>query len=113
MKDRMIDSIVKSNRSLATAQPVTGKVIFPDMALIRTMTLDQLTKLTITKVQWYQDYCHILGFTMSDGQTCKAGTNCDYNNSFDFCADIKIVKVEFFLTNDKYMGQINFYGKDG
>jgi len=50
---------------------------------------------------------------MSDGQTCKAGTNLDYNNCFDFRADIKIVKVEVFLTNDNYMGQINFYGKDG
>ena len=50
---------------------------------------------------------------MSDGQTCKAGTEYDYNNSFDFPLDQKIVKVEVILCNTLYIGQIIFYGKNG
>ena len=30
-KDKIIGSIFKSNRSLATFKPATGKVVFPDM----------------------------------------------------------------------------------
>jgi len=50
---------------------------------------------------------------LSDGQTCRAGTACNYNNSFDFPADQKIVKVEVILNGSRYIGQIIFYGKDG
>ena len=51
---------------------------------------------------------------MSDGQTCRAGTKYDYNNSFDFPLDQKIVKVEVILTsNTRFIGQIIFYGKNG
>ena len=49
---------------------------------------------------------------MSDGQTCRAGTN-NYNNSFDFPLDQKIVKVEVILCDTRYIGQIIFYGKNG
>ena len=51
---------------------------------------------------------------MNDGQTCKAGTYSDYNNSYDFPADKQIVKVEVILTNNScYIGKIIFYSKDG
>ena len=50
---------------------------------------------------------------MSDGQTCKAGTAVNYNNSFDFPLDQKIVKVEVILCDTRYIGQIIFYGKNG
>ena len=50
---------------------------------------------------------------MSDGQTCRAGSDCNYNNSFDFPADQKIVKVEVILESTSYIGQIIFYSKNG
>ena len=50
---------------------------------------------------------------MSDGQTCRAGTLYEYNNSFDFPLDQKIVKVEVILYNTWGIGQIRFYGKNG
>ena len=50
---------------------------------------------------------------MSDGQTCRAGTYDDYNNSFDFPLDQKIVKVEVILDGTWGIGQIIFYGKNG
>ena len=112
MKDKIIGSIVKSSRDLATAQAVTGKIVFPDMAIIGGMTLEQINNLTITKVQWFQDHVYTLGFTLSDGQTCRAGTSNNYNNSFDFPADQKIVKVEVILHATTWIGQIIFYGKD-
>ena len=49
---------------------------------------------------------------MSDGQTCRAGTE-NYNNSFDFPLDQKIVKVEVILRDTIGIGQIRFYGKNG
>jgi hypothetical protein len=99
IKGKIIDSICKSGRDLGEGQPVTGKVVFPDLGRIRAMTLEQIRNLSITKVQWYQDCVVTLGFTLSDGQTCRAGT-LDYNRSFDFPADQKIVKVEVTLNRD-------------
>ena len=50
---------------------------------------------------------------MSDNETCKAGRN-DYNNSFDFPADKKIVKVETIMARDsRSIGQIIFYDSNG
>ena len=112
MKERMVGSIVKSSRILATGQAVTGKVLFPDMDRIRGMTLEQLTNLKIKKVQWYEGNICTLGLTLNDGQSCRAGSY-DYNNNFDFPTEEKIVKVEVILNNGNWIGQINFYGKDG
>ena len=50
---------------------------------------------------------------MSDGQTCRAGTKYNYENSFDFPLDQKIVKVEVILYGTSCIGQIIFYGKNG
>ena len=50
---------------------------------------------------------------MSDGQTCRAGNAWEYNNSFDFPLDQKIVKVEVILYRTNWIGQIIFYGKNG
>ena len=50
---------------------------------------------------------------MSDGQTCRAGNAWEYNNSFDFPLDQKIVKVEVILWDTYRIGQIIFYGKNG
>ena len=113
MKERIPGSIVKSNHFVNSLGAVTGKIVFPDMNRIRGMTLEQLVNLSITKVQWREDHVHVLGFTLSDGQTCKAG-NYDYNGNFDFPADKKIVKVEVIKTyGAKNIGQIIFYSKEG
>ena len=111
MIERRTGSIVKSNHFVNSYEAVTGKIVFPDMNRIRGMTLEQLVNLSITKVQWTQDNVHVLGFTLSDGQTCKAGTY-DYNGNFDFPADKKIVKVEV-IKHSNYIGQIIFYSKEG
>ncbi len=73
LKGKIIDSICKSGRDLGTGQSLRGKVVFPDFFRIRAMTLEQIRNLSITKVQWYQDCLYTLGFTLSDGQTCRAG----------------------------------------
>ncbi len=52
------------------------------MALIREKTLEQITNLYITKVEWNSELSSI-GFTLSDGQTCKVG-EYDFDDSFDF-----------------------------
>ena len=99
----MIGSIVKSNRSLGTRTAATGKVVFPDMDRVKAMTLKQLTYLSIAKVQSHQsDVLYTLGFTLSDKQTCKAGTLREYNKSYDFPPDQKIVKVDVILTSNNY-----------
>ena len=67
LKGKIVDSICKSGRYLGKWEPVTGKVVFPDLGRIRAMTLEQIRNLSITKVQWYQDYVNTLGFTLSDG----------------------------------------------
>jgi len=40
MKEKMIGSIIKSNRSFGTNDPLTGKVLLPDMNKIRKMTFE-------------------------------------------------------------------------
>ena len=77
------------------------------------MSLEQMRKLSITKVQWNEDYISTLGFTLSDGQTCIAGKYNNYSNSFDFPSDKKIVKVDVTKYKTSHIGQIVFYCENG
>ena len=42
----------------------------------------ELGNLAITQVKW--KFTATLGFTLSDGKTCKAGTSNDFNDSHVF-----------------------------
>ena len=112
MKEKKIDQLIKSNRSLATYHPVTGKVVFPDIDRVRGMTSEQISNLKFTSVAWYQDMVATIGLFTSDGQEYRAGTAYEYNCADSF-RDQKIVKVEVYLYEDRAIGQINFYMKDG
>ena len=72
--EKIIGSITKSKRIFDSEEPAVGKIVFPNMALIREKTLEQITNLYITKVEWNSELSSI-GFTLSDGQTCKVGEN--------------------------------------
>ena len=71
----MIDSIVESEQIIGKVSfkdvKITLKV--PEMIMLDKMSLKQLRNLTISQVEWYFSYS--LGFILSDGQSCKAGTS--------------------------------------
>ena len=54
-------------------------------------------------------YTNTIGFTLNDGQTCKAGTE-DCNKSHSFDPTKKITKIEVIIyKHEKMIMQINFY----
>ena len=64
----MIGSIVQSKLTLETDDPVIGKIVFPDMAKIRDMSVGQMCNLSIAKVRWCEfNEITSLGFTLSNG----------------------------------------------
>ena len=76
------------------------------------MTKLQLKTLRLTRVEWFMPNIVSLGFTLNDGQSCKAG-KYGFNNSFDFPAHRKISKVEIYLSYGEFISQIIFYDKEG
>jgi hypothetical protein len=51
-----------------------------------------------------------LGFSLSDGQSCKAGTYKDFDESHIFDPSRKITKVEVIIDKSEYgILQIKFY----
>ena len=59
-------------------------------------------------MQWFT--FKTLGFTLSDGQTCKAGTQNECNKSHTFDTSKKITWVECIIWRDEWtILQINFY----
>ncbi len=51
----------------------------PDAKTLAEMKFEDLKNLQIVKIEW--DYWNSLGFTLSNGQTCKAGLT-DFNQSY-------------------------------
>ena len=67
----------------------------------------ELRNLTIKRVQW-NDIAS-LGFTLTDGQTCKAGSD-EFCDSHIFEPSKKITRVECIITEyEREIVQINFY----
>ncbi len=51
-----------------------------------------------------------LGFTLSNGESCTAGSFCKVDKSHTFDQNKKITKVECIMTKDEYaIIQMNFY----
>ena len=72
------------------------------------MSLQKIRNLAITKVQWNCNYT--LGFTLSDGKTCRAGTSFDFNRRYVFKQSKKITKIETTIDKDEQaIEQIKFY----
>ena len=67
----------------------------------------EIRQLRFTRVQWYK--YQSLELTLSDGQSCKAGTAHNFTHSHTFNPAKKITKVECRLMDQKYIVQINFY----
>ena len=73
------------------------------------MSLQELRNLTITQVQWYGNIVS-LGFTLSDGKNCRAGTSYDFNRSHVFDPSKKITKIVTTVNKyEDYITQINFF----
>ena len=97
----------------------------PNMLQIAAMNARQLGTLTITQAQWRQNSLKLINFTLSDGQTCTAGTFYVKNNretiretipddkldqSHTFDSAKKITKIETIIFKaESLLMQINFY----
>ena len=62
----------------------------PEMQTITIKSLEELRKLRIKQVSWNNAFT--LGLTLSDAQTCKAGSNYSSHHTFD--KTDKIIKVK-------------------
>ena len=70
-------------------------------------SLQELRDLTITQVQWQSNAT--LGFTLNDGQTCKAGSY-DFDKSYTVDPDKNITSIQVIIKkNESGIVQINFY----
>ena len=106
----MLKSIVKSLRIIPTncVKRVKGTVNLLDMPTLAIMSLQELRNLAITQVQWYG--VNSLGFTLSDGKTCKAGTSYDFAKSHVFDKSKKITKIVIIVENsESLIDQIKFF----
>ena len=106
----MPTSIVKSKRNIETdaARDIKGTVSVPNKAPEKTLL--NLTKNNLKKVQW-ESNLNTISFTLTDDQTCKAGTRV-LTKSHKFDQKKKITKIEVIInTNEHFICQINFYSE--
>ena len=68
-----------------------------DFSKISDKSLYEINNLTITKVEW-QDCLLKLGFTRSDGESCKVGTCDDLTKSHSFDPTKKITCVDVTIS---------------
>ncbi len=110
----ILKSIVKSKRIIPNnlVEDITGTVVLSDMLSLAKRSLEELRKLRIIKVKWIGIATYSLGFTLSDGQTCKAGRN-GFSERHTFDPAKKITKVECIISNsENSILQTNFYHKE-
>ena len=70
-------------------------------------SMQELRNLAITQVFWNE--WATIGFNLSDGQFCKAGT-LDFNKSYTVDPIKKITLIECVIRKNEYrIIQINFY----
>ena len=74
---------------------VKGSVTIPKMKTLAEKSWQILQKFTITKIQW--NGIATLGVTLSDGETCKAGTEYGFDKSHNFNPFKKITRIEVLL----------------
>ena len=75
------------------------------------MSLQKIRNLAITKVQWNCNLSNLtLGFTLSDGKTCRAGTSFDFDRRYVFKQSKKITKIVTTIDRNEYsIQQIKFF----
>ncbi len=79
-----------------------------ELANLTVKELINLTNLTIKKVEW--NSMDTLGFTLSNGEYCEAGSLYKVEESHTFDQNKKITKVECIIyQNECDILQINFY----
>ena len=78
-------------------EPVTGKIVFPDINQLENKTLEELKQLRITKVSTYHANFVTCAFTLSDGQSCRAGKNYDFNNHYEIDQTKRLRKIEIIF----------------
>ena len=104
----MIKSITKSQHIIVTnaVSWLNGTSSIPSMPALTGKSWQELRNLFFTQVQWYNNWA--IGFTLSDGKTCKAG-NYGFTNSYFFNQTKKITRIECIIYNQEdYILQINF-----
>ena len=92
----ILKSIVKSKLIIGVrcVKGVIGKVSIPSMLNIADKSLEELRNLKIVSVSWGNTAT--LAFTLTDGQSCKAGTY-NFNNYHTFDPAKKITKIECII----------------
>jgi hypothetical protein len=71
-----------------------------ELANLTVKELISLTNLTIKKVEWL--YIVTLNFTLSNGDSCTAGSSDKVNKSHTFDQNKKITKVECIISKNEY-----------
>ena len=81
----MIRSLINSSHIIPNycVYKVRSTFSIPDRTLLANMSLQELRNFTITQVEW-GGFINTLGFTLSDGETCKDGTTKNFNKSHVF-----------------------------
>ena len=81
---------------------------------MRDNTFIDYRKLAIQEVKWSIEYWSIvlntLAFTLSNGESCNAGSKYEFNHSHTFDRNKKITKVEVIMRyNETCIIRMNFY----
>ena len=78
------------------------------MSTLTKKSAKELRNLAIASVQFYSTL--IIGFTLTDGQSIRAGTKYNFDQSHTFDRAIKITKIETIFWKDEWeILRINFY----
>ena len=76
-------SFIRSPEIVAIAKKITGTVKIPSEKTLGEKSAQQLSKLALKKVEWY-DTIFSLGITLNDGKSCKSGKTENFTESHDF-----------------------------
>jgi hypothetical protein len=113
-KYMMLKSITKSETIIPffSVEKVLGTVSVPEMTKNLNISYQELKSLHLKIVEW--NCFFTLGITLSNGESCTAGSNYKVNQSHSFDPNKKITKVEVIISKDEdCLLQINFYsGKE-
>ncbi len=81
------------------------------MTTLLEKSFENVRNLIITQVMWFN--VENLGFALSDGQSCIAGTKWHSTESFDFSQTKKVSKIECIIRkNESLILQINFFHRE-
>ena len=84
----------------------------PQMQTLIKMNVQELINLTISKIEWYGSI-ETLGFTLSDGQSCRGSGKRDFNNCHTFDPKKKITRVECIIAKSEYgIFRISFFSDE-